>query len=136
MHLSYLKRRTTYLRIKVASLRQKVRKWLNRSTVLFVSGLLGTAHETLIAHADRPTLLILFAAMMGLPAFFSPTTTGGFGIGHPQSPAERKQQLEQELQDLKEENQLLSQIETEKTKHDLLTPQVTVQVTVQNEDNK
>lgn len=29
----------------------------------------GVAHETLIGHAERPTLLILFAAMMGLPAF-------------------------------------------------------------------
>lgn len=31
--------------------------------------MLGVAHETLIAHAERPTLLILFAAMLGLPAF-------------------------------------------------------------------
>lgn len=26
------------------------------------------AHETLIGHGERPSLLILFAAMMGLPA--------------------------------------------------------------------
>lgn len=42
-----------------------------RDTVLFVVGLLGVAHETLIGKADRPTLLLLFAAMIGLPAFIS-----------------------------------------------------------------
>jgi hypothetical protein len=30
---------------------------------------LGVMHETLLSTTDRPTLLILFAAMMGLPAF-------------------------------------------------------------------
>lgn len=45
-------------------------RWPNfRDVVLFVGGLLGVAHETAIADAERPTLLILFAAMMGLPAF-------------------------------------------------------------------
>jgi len=39
--------------------------------VLFVVGLLGVAHETLLNEADRPTLLLLFAAMIGLPAFIS-----------------------------------------------------------------
>ncbi len=42
-----------------------------RDTVLFAVGLLGLAHETLISKADRPTLLLLFAAMIGLPAFIS-----------------------------------------------------------------
>lgn len=42
-----------------------------RDTVLFVVGLLGVAHETLVANAERPTLLLLFAAMIGLPAFIS-----------------------------------------------------------------
>lgn len=37
--------------------------------VLFVVGLLGVGHETLVSDADRPTLLLLFAAMIGLPAF-------------------------------------------------------------------
>lgn len=37
--------------------------------VLFVVGLLGVIHETLVSEADRPTLLLLFAAMIGLPAF-------------------------------------------------------------------
>lgn len=42
-----------------------------RDTMLFAVGLLGVAHETLISNADRPTLLLLFAAMIGLPAFIS-----------------------------------------------------------------
>lgn len=42
-----------------------------RDTVLFVVGLLGVAHETLINNADRPTLLLLFGAMIGLPAFIN-----------------------------------------------------------------
>jgi hypothetical protein len=44
----------------------------NKQTFLFVAGLLGVAHETLLEHSERPTLIILFAAMMGLPAFLSP----------------------------------------------------------------
>lgn len=36
---------------------------------MFAVGLLGVGHETVISQAERPTLLILFAAMMGLPAF-------------------------------------------------------------------
>lgn len=42
---------------------------ITRDGVLFVIGLLGIAHETLVSKADRPTLLLLFAAMVGLPAF-------------------------------------------------------------------
>jgi hypothetical protein len=42
---------------------------ISRDTILFTVGLLGIAYETLIDKADRPTLLILFAAMVGLPAF-------------------------------------------------------------------
>ncbi len=45
-------------------------KWpFVRDVTLFVAGLLGVAHETLVSHSDRPTLLLLFAGMMGLPAF-------------------------------------------------------------------
>lgn len=40
-----------------------------RTTVLFVGGLAGAAYVTLVDRTDRPTLLILFAAMMGLPLF-------------------------------------------------------------------
>ena len=42
---------------------------LVRDVILFIGGLAGVAHETLITHVERPTLLLLFAAMMGLPAF-------------------------------------------------------------------
>lgn len=40
-----------------------------RDILLFSGGMLGVLHETLISATERPTLLILFAAMMGLPAF-------------------------------------------------------------------
>jgi len=40
-----------------------------RTAVLFVGGLAGLAYETLATGTERPTLLILFAAMMGLPLF-------------------------------------------------------------------
>jgi hypothetical protein len=41
-----------------------------RDAILFFAGLAGVGHETLISHAgERPTLLLLYAAMMGLPAF-------------------------------------------------------------------
>lgn len=42
-----------------------------QKSVLFVVGLLGVAHETLIGESERPTLLLLFAAMVGLPAFLA-----------------------------------------------------------------
>ena len=42
-----------------------------RSTVLFVLGIAGIAYETLVDKTERPTLLILFAAMIGLPAFLN-----------------------------------------------------------------
>lgn len=47
-----------------------------RDTVLFVGGLLGVVHETLWSKADRPTLLLLFAAMMGLPSFLGKDEKG------------------------------------------------------------
>jgi len=40
-----------------------------RDIFLFVGGISGVFHETVLSNAERPTLLILFAAMMGLPAF-------------------------------------------------------------------
>ena len=40
-----------------------------RSAALFVGGMAGVAYVTLIDNTDRPTLLILFAAMLGLPLF-------------------------------------------------------------------
>jgi ABC-type xylose transport system permease subunit len=47
-----------------------MKNWpIYRNATLFLGGLAGVAHETLVATVERPTLLILFAAMMGLPAF-------------------------------------------------------------------
>lgn len=40
-----------------------------RSGVLFAAGLTGAAYVTIVDQTERPTLLILFAAMMGLPLF-------------------------------------------------------------------
>ena len=45
-------------------------KWLAiRDVCLFLGGLAGVLHETVFTSLERPALLILFAAMMGLPAF-------------------------------------------------------------------
>ena len=41
----------------------------SRDLVLFLVGLAGVAHETLIAPTADPTLLVIFAGMLGLPAF-------------------------------------------------------------------
>ena len=40
-----------------------------RDVILFVVGVLGIAHETLVSGVERPYLLALFAALVGLPAF-------------------------------------------------------------------
>lgn len=42
---------------------------IGRDTILFVGGLAGIAHETLISEQERSALLVLFATMVGLPAF-------------------------------------------------------------------
>ncbi len=42
---------------------------IGRDGVLFFAGLAGVFHETVIAESERPTLLFLFATMIGLPAF-------------------------------------------------------------------
>ncbi len=58
-------------------MRRLTRRW-NRSQTLLTLGAVGFVHELLIQHGERPTVLILCAAMMGLPAFFgSPGTLGG-----------------------------------------------------------
>ena len=48
------------------------RKWklaITRDLVLFTSGLAGVAYETLVTGGQRPSLLVIFAAMMGLPLY-------------------------------------------------------------------
>lgn len=49
--------------------RRERRVRVTRDSVLFASGLAGVFYETVFDKADRPTLLLLFGAMMGLPAF-------------------------------------------------------------------
>lgn len=48
-----------------------------RDAILFLGGLAGVFHETVLATVERPTLLILFAAMMGLPAFLRSNDSHG-----------------------------------------------------------
>lgn len=40
-----------------------------RDVILFVVGLAGIIYVTVTDGGDRPTLLIMFGAMIGLPAF-------------------------------------------------------------------
>jgi hypothetical protein len=40
-----------------------------RTAALFLGGMAGAAYVTLADSTDRPTLLVLFGAMMGLPLF-------------------------------------------------------------------
>jgi hypothetical protein len=40
-----------------------------RDVILFFAGLAGIAHQTLVAPTPSESLLVLFAAMAGLPAF-------------------------------------------------------------------
>ena len=54
---------------------RKVR--FTRDGVLFVTGLAGIIYETVVAHGDRPTLLVVFSAMCGLPAFLKVDATNG-----------------------------------------------------------
>ena len=48
--------------------RWKVPK-IGRDSVLFFAGLAGIYHEVVIAKVERPTILLLCATMVGLPAF-------------------------------------------------------------------
>jgi hypothetical protein len=42
---------------------------IGRDTILFIVGLAGIFHETVISEDERAALLVLFATMIGLPAF-------------------------------------------------------------------
>ncbi len=45
-------------------------KWkIARDVLLFFGGMIGVANEAFFQATTDPTLLILFGAMMGLPAF-------------------------------------------------------------------
>lgn len=47
----------------------KERYQLVRDATLFLGGLAGVVHETVVALQERPALLMLFAVMMGLTAY-------------------------------------------------------------------
>lgn len=49
--------------------RRKRHLSISRDTLLFVVGLALTINEGLFRKADRPSLLILYGAMMSLPAY-------------------------------------------------------------------
>ena len=40
-----------------------------RDAALFLGGLAGVLHEAVFTNTERPALLVLYAAMMGIPAF-------------------------------------------------------------------
>jgi hypothetical protein len=40
-----------------------------QNVVVPIIGVVGILHETFISHIDRPGLLVLYGAMIGLPAF-------------------------------------------------------------------
>lgn len=42
---------------------------IGRDTLLFIGGMAGIFHETVIQETERSALLVLFATMIGLPAF-------------------------------------------------------------------
>ena len=46
-----------------------IRKTVTRDSVLFVTGLVLIIMEAFRNGAERPTLLLLYAGMVGLPAF-------------------------------------------------------------------
>jgi hypothetical protein len=53
---------------------EKKKSWLSdrhisRDSMLFAGGLLGVLHETVLTNVERPSLLVVFGGMMGLPAF-------------------------------------------------------------------
>lgn len=50
---------------------------LIRDVILFAGGLIGVVHETFWTNFDRPALLVLYAAMMGLPAFLRNGVSNG-----------------------------------------------------------
>lgn len=42
---------------------------ITRDAILFITGLVGVLHETIAYNGERPSLLVLFAGMMGLPLY-------------------------------------------------------------------
>lgn len=87
------------MRNRLLKLRQSLSKIFTRNGILFTAGLLGVAHETLLEHFQRPTLLILFAAMMGITAFLTPLGGDMTGVGSqsPDEPAPTRKEEEEQI---------------------------------------
>ena len=52
--------------------RKRAHRWrlrLTRDGAIFVTGIVGIIHEVFFTVTDRPYLIFLFGAMIGLPAF-------------------------------------------------------------------
>jgi choline-glycine betaine transporter len=70
--------------------------WQNsRDIILFFGGLAGVFNETVLTSTERPTLLILFAAMMGLPAFLRQDEKNGNGKPPPDSLSQQESRAEE-----------------------------------------
>lgn len=65
-----------------------------RDILLFFVGMAGVAHEVVLTNTERPTLLILFAAMMGLPAVLRQDGGGSIGKKEIAPPEEKPKEVE------------------------------------------
>lgn len=75
------------------NVRSKPPRWavlLSRDSIIFVLGLAGITHETLVTTTERPYLLVVFGAMIGLPAAlrFDESRRNNNGKAPPSSPPE------------------------------------------------
>lgn len=48
---------------------QRRRLRLSRDSIIFALGVAGIIYETTVGNGERPSLIVLFAACLGLPAF-------------------------------------------------------------------
>lgn len=62
---------------------RRLRPRVTRDGVLFIGGMAGIFHEALRKGTERPSLLFLFGAMIGLPAFLRSDEKKG---GEPEPP--------------------------------------------------
>ena len=51
-----------------------------RDTIVFAVGIIGILYETFKERADRPILIVLYAAMIGLPPFLRSDEDDGFSM--------------------------------------------------------
>jgi hypothetical protein len=75
---------------------QRRRLRLSRDTIIFLLGIAGIIYETVVENGDKPTLLILFGAMIGLPAFLHGDEQVKKALHPPPEPEPEKQPLKPE----------------------------------------